>query len=282
MLKDERLWQITQLLMQDQRVLSNQLAEQFNLNIATIRMDLDELERRGVARRVYGGAILASPSQAPEDLALNESPFFERVNKQLAEKIAIAKAVTDLIHDRETVMIDGGSTNYQVIRNLGERKNLTIISCMAHSLWEGLASKPGLQIFLTGGYLRPESLSLVGEFSENMLRNFRASKAILGIDAISIENGFTALNFLEAGIKKCMIESSQEIIFVADHTKFGKVSPIPVAALEQAHKVVTDCHAPAEFVKLLRQKGVEVILAPCEDDDLGRNGDHFGNGRKSS
>jgi DeoR/GlpR family transcriptional regulator of sugar metabolism len=122
---------------------------------------------------------------------------------------------------------------------------------MAHSLWQDLAQKSNLQIFLTGGYLRPESLSLVGDFSENMLRNFRASKAILGIDAISLEKGFTALNILEASIKKSMIDSSQELIIVADHTKFGKVSPIPVAALEQASIVVTDCYAPEALVSQL-------------------------------
>lgn len=265
MLKDERLWRISQILMQEQRVLSSQLAEQFSLNIATIRMDLEELEQRGVARRVYGGAVLASPSQAPVDVAIDESPFIERVNKHLAEKVAIGKAAAALINDRETIMIDGGSTTYQVIRNLADKHSLTIISCMAHSLWQELIAKSNLQIFLTGGYLRPESLSLVGDFSENMIRNFRASKAILGIDAVSLENGFTALNFLEANIKKRMIEGSQELIFVADHTKFGKVSPIPIAPIERASKVVTDCHASPQFIEALREKGVEVIVAECEE-----------------
>lgn len=265
MLKDERIWRITQKLMHEQRVQSKELADLFDINIATIRMDLQELEKRGVARRVYGGAVLASPNQAPVNLSLMESPFTERVNLQLAEKEAIGRAAARLICDRETVMIDGGSTTYQVVQNLGEKSNLTIISCMVHSLWQELVHKSNIQIFLTGGYLRPESLSLVGDFTENMLRNFRASKAILGIDAISLENGLTALNFLEASIKKRMIESSQELIIVADHTKFGKVSPIPVAPLEQVSKIITDCHVPEEQVIQLQQRGVEVIVADCEE-----------------
>jgi DeoR/GlpR family transcriptional regulator of sugar metabolism len=77
-----------------------------------------------------------------------------------------------------------------------------------------------------------------------------------------------------------MIENSREVIFVADHTEFGKVSPIPIATLEQATKVVTDSKAPAEFVELLGQKGVEVIFAQFEEGDLNQNGNYNGNGKR--
>lgn len=121
--------------------------------------------------------------------------------------------------------------------------------------------KANLQIFLTGGYLRAESLSLVGEVAENMLRGFRASKAILGIDGISLEHGLTTVNFLEAGVKKRMIEASQELIIVADHTKFDRVGLIPVAPVERASKIITDSGASPEVIASLRDRGVEVIVA---------------------
>jgi DeoR family fructose operon transcriptional repressor len=261
MLREERLWQITQILLEQQKVIASQLADTFGLNIATIRLDLAELEKRGVAKRVYGGAVLAITESNGAKLMLKESPFVERVNLQRAEKMAIGQAAAALIHDGETIMMDGGSTTYQVSRHLVGANHLTVISCAAIDLWEDLLSKSSIQLFLTGGFLRPESLSMVGDFSNNMLRSFRASKAILGIDGISLDNGFTALNFLEADIKKSMIAASEELIFVADHSKFGKVCPIPVAALPQASTVVTDAGVSPRFVDELEKAGVKVVVA---------------------
>jgi len=264
MLREERIGRIAQTLMQEQKVLSHQLADEFGLTLASVRRDLMELERRGVAKRVYGGAVLAESGLATLGLSLGEPRLVERLGAQHLEKEAIGRMVATLIRDGETVMIDGGTTTLQVCRHLVDKHNLSIISCALNNVWPELVSKPGLQVFLTGGFLRAESLSLVGEVAENMLRGFLANKAILGMDGISLERGFTAINFLEASIKKRMIEVSQELIVVADHTKFGKVCPIAVAPLERASKVVTDAGTPPEFIRSLEKCGVEAIVAELE------------------
>ena len=271
MLREERLWRITQQLMDEHKVQCEQLAHEFELTLASIRLDLAELERRGVAKRVYGGAVLVEQETTPslknnnnnKNGAQNliETRFAERFEVQRAEKEAIGRAAAKLVKDGETIMIDGGTTTYQVCRNLVDKRNLSIISCAYYNVWQELASRSNLQIFLTGGFLRAETLSLVGEVAENMLQGFRAFKAILGIDAISLENGFTTMNFLEAGVKKHMIESSQELIVVADHTKFGKICPIPVAPLNKASKIVTDSGTPVQVIQALEGLGVEVIVA---------------------
>jgi DeoR/GlpR family transcriptional regulator of sugar metabolism len=209
MLREERLWRVTQQLMQERKVLCSELAEQFGLSEASIRLDLAELERRGLAKRVYGGAVLPDSGQFQYASSFYEPRFAERIDVQRAEKEAIGRAAAALVNNGETIMIDGGTTTFQVCYNLGDKENMTIISCVLNTLWQELAMKANLQIFLTGGYLRAESLSLVGEVAENMLRGFRASKAILGIDGISLEHGLTTVNFLEAGVKKRMIEASR-------------------------------------------------------------------------
>ncbi len=264
MLREERLGRISQSLMTDRKVLCDQLAKEFNLTVASVRLDLAELEKRGIARRVYGGAILSESEEAPSassSLRLSESRFAERFGIMRPEKEAIGRTASELIHDDETVMIDGGTTTYHVCSNLAEKQNISIISCAYFDLWQDLSSKSNLQIFLTGGYLRSESLSLVGEVAENMLHSFRASKAVMGIDGISLENGLTTLNFMEAAVKKRIIEASQEIIIVADHTKFAKVCPIPVAPIGRASKIVTDPAIPADMRSKIEQLGVQVIIA---------------------
>jgi DeoR family fructose operon transcriptional repressor len=267
MLREERLLRITQQLMDEHKVQCEQLAHEFELTLASIRLDLAELERRGVAKKVYGGAVLAA---SPKDHNNNnktdgpnliETRFAERFDLQRSEKEAIGRAAANMIKDGETIMIDGGTTTYQVCRNLSDKRNLSIISSAYYNVWQELASRPNLQVFLTGGFLRAETLALVGEVAENMLQGFRAFKAILGIDAISLENGFTTMNFLEAGIKKHMIASSQELIIVADHTKFAKICPIPVAPLSKAAKIVTDSGTSPQIIRALQELGVQVIVA---------------------
>lgn len=261
MLREERLWRVAQQLMQERKVLCRELAEQFSLSEASIRLDLAELERRGLARRVYGGAVLPDSGQFQYASSFYEPRFADRIDLQRAEKEAIGRAAAALINSGETIMIDGGTTTFQVCYNLGDRDSITIISCVLNNLWQELAQKTNLQIFLTGGYLRAESLSLVGEVAENMLRGFRASKAILGIDGISLEHGLTTVNFLEAGVKKRMIEASRELIIVADHTKFDKVGLIPVAPVARAGKIITDSGTPPDVISGLRDLGIEVIIA---------------------
>jgi Transcriptional regulators of sugar metabolism len=285
MLREERLWRITQQITKERKVHCDQLAKEFGLTLASIRLDLAELERRGFAKKVYGGAVLTEPDIPPSKdnsgpLYLIEAQFSERFQIQRVEKEAIGRAAANLINDGETIMIDGGTTTYQVCRCLADKHNLSIISDAFYNVWQELVSRSNLQIFLTGGFLRAESLSLVGEVAENMLHSFRAVKSILGIDGISIENGFTTLNFLEAGVKKRMIEASQELIIVADHTKFGKICPIPVAPIQRASKIVTDSGTPRDTIARLEKLGVEVIVAdevinqmlpkqsPAESSDL--------------
>ena len=259
-LREERLRKIVERLVQKRSVLCNELADEFSLNVATIRLDLSELELRGLARRVYGGAILPEEQQIKEGLAVSEPQLSERFASLQPEKEAIGRAAANLIADGDTIMIDGGTTTFQVCRNLSSKRNLTIISNVLNNLWQELASRSDLQIFSTGGYLRAESLSYVGDVAESMLHGFRASKAIIGIDGISLEHGFTTLNFMEAAVKKRMIEMSEELIIVADHTKFSKIGLIPVAPIERANRIVTDNGVPSELVARLEKRGVQLLI----------------------
>lgn len=260
MLREERLQRISEQLVRERKVLCNELAGQFGLTPASIRLDLHELEQRGLATRVYGGAVLATAGQA-----MQEQRIAERLDLQRAAKEAIGQAAAALIADTETIMIDGGTTTIEVCRHLHDKHNLTVISCALHSLWQELASRSNLQVFITGGYLRPESSSLVGEAAENTLCSLRASKAILGIDGISLESGLTTFNFLEAGVKKRMIETSQKLVIVADHTKFGRVCPLPVAPVERASVIVTDAGISQDWVMALQERGVTIIVAEAPD-----------------
>ena len=267
MLREERLWQISKLLIRDHKVLAKELAKQHGLSAAAIRLDLAELEKRGLARRVYGGAVLAATNHEPYPPSFKEPRFVQRTDLLHAEKEAIGRTAAGLVEDGETIMIDAGTTTLHVSRNLGSKRGLTVITCSMNEIWTELVATSDIQVFLTGGFLHPESLSLVGDVAETMLHGFRANKAILGIDGVSLEHGLTTMNFLEAGVKKRMIEACQELIIVVDHSKLGKVGLIPVADLESATTIVTDEKASKESIRQLEQRGARVVLAPVERFD---------------
>ena len=144
--------------------------------------------------------------------------------------------------------------------NLSSKRNLTIISNALNNLWQRLDLDSDLQIFSTGGYLHAGVLLLCRRRCREHVAQIRASKAIIGIDGISLEHGFTTLNFMEAAVKKRMIEMSEELIIVADHTKFSKIGLIPVAPIERANRIVTDNGVPSELVARLEKRGVQLLI----------------------
>ena len=232
MKREERLLIISELLLENKRISNSDLAERFGLTFASIRRDIEELAARGGVQKIHGGAILIDDHSLLDASTFYGPKFSANLEIQTREKKAIGRAAAALIQDGDTLLIDGGTTTLEVARNLFDKHHLTVITCSFVNIWQELVNKTDSQVFITGGFLRPQTLSLLGEEAENMLHKFRATKTILGMDAVSTQHGFTTMNFLEAEIKRTMIESTSELIIVADHSKFGKVCPIPVADLE--------------------------------------------------
>jgi DeoR family transcriptional regulator of aga operon len=101
---------------------------------------------------------------------------------------------------------------------------------------------------------------MLGPFCEQMLGAIRADAVIMGIGGIA-ETGLSNNNTLVVGSEQKMIEVASRVIIVADHTKFGRGGMIPVAPLSAAHLVVSDTELSSEYVAMLRDQGIEVLLA---------------------
>jgi DeoR family fructose operon transcriptional repressor len=125
---------------------------------------------------------------------------------------------------------------------------------------EGLESLRNIELTLTGGYLDPRLRVMLGPFCEQMLGAIRADTVIMGSGGIT-ETGFSNNNTLVVGSEQKMIAVARRVIIVADHTKFGRGGMIPVAPLNSAHIVVSDAELGSEFITLLRDNGIEVLLA---------------------
>src|SRR5208337_3004606 len=219
---------------------------------SSVRRDLDILEEEKLLRRVYGGAVsLQTPPARAFDYAVESGRFSD-------EKERIARFAAGLIEDGQTVILDGGSTVASVARELSS-KSLHIIT-NSLPIAESLESLRNIELTLTGGYLDPRLRVMLGPFCEQMLGAIRADAVIMGIGSIT-EAGLSNNNTLVVGSEQKMIEVASRVIIVADHTKFGRGGMIPVAPLTAAHIVVSDSELSPEYVALLRDQGIEVLLA---------------------
>ncbi len=228
------------------------LCRELDASESSVRRDLDILEEERVLRRVYGGAVtLVTPPARAFDYAVESV----RLND---EKDRIARLAAGLIEDGQTVILDGGSTVAAVARELST-KSLHIIT-NSLPIAEGLESLRNIELTLTGGYLDPRLRVLLGPFCEQMLGAIRADAVIMGIGSITAA-GFSNNNTLVVGSEQRMIEIAGKVIIVADHTKFGRGGMIPVAPLNAADIVISDKDLASEYVELLRDHGVQVLLA---------------------
>jgi len=231
---------------------SETLCRELDASESSVRRDLDILEQEGLLKRVYGGAVSV---ESPPNRAFDYAQESVRLS---GEKARIAKLTAGLIEDGQTVILDGGSTVAAVARELAS-KSLHIVT-NSLPIAESLELLRNIELTLTGGYLDTRLRVMLGPFCEQMLGAIRADTVIMGIGGIT-ESGFTNNNTLVVGSEQKMIEVASRVIIVADHTKFGRGGMIPVAPLNAAHFVVSDAELSSEFLTLLRDHGVEVLLA---------------------
>jgi len=243
---------IIEMLERDGRVNIPVLSRMYKVSDVTIRNDLNQLEQKALLVRTRGGAI--KNQHVSTDIKLSE-----KATRQFAEKQRIGKKAASLIKNGETIILDSGTTTLEIAKNLFGFKNLTVIT-NALNISILLADAPNLKVIVPGGFLRENSLSLVGPSAEENLRNYYCDKAFLGVDGIGVQYGISTPNHEEAHLNRVMIEVSKQAIVVTDSSKFSKRSFAFIASIDKIHTIITDKNIPQEAMDLLNSAGVELII----------------------
>lgn len=249
----ERQEQIVKLLARQKRVTVNDLCDVFSISKATARRDLEILASQGRIQRVHGGAIVVD--KAPPEL-----PILERQSDQATEKERIGVAAAALIQDNETVFLGSGTTVLEVARHLIDR-TLTVITNSLPVINLFASSASSVQVVAIGGELRKRELSFIGHITEQNLGEVYVDKVIMGVRAISLEQGLTNDYFPETNTDRAIIRMGKEVILVADHTKFGRVSTVLLAPLTSVHTIVSDQLLSDVIANELKALGIRLILA---------------------
>lgn len=224
------------------------LADRFAVSAVTIRQDLNYLEEEGFLKRVHGGAILQNADDISKRLVMNYD-----------KKVAIARKAASFINEGETILIESGSTNAILVKELENRTNVNIITTNAFIARE-LKKSDHANIILLGGSYQQESESLVGQLTRLCLDNVNFSKAFIGVDGYTRETGFTSTNMMRAEISSLIAKRSPEVFVLTDSSKFGKVHLSRLFYPEEITCLITDSGIPDREKANLEGRGVLLYI----------------------
>ena len=247
-----RRQQILQRLIDQGSVQVAELVDQFGVSAVTIRTDLGHFEAQGLATRTHGGATLVR--MPPQEQDIHEK---DALNLSLKESIGMRAA--QLVQSGDNIIIDSGSTTMLLARHLRGHTGVTVMTNGLNIAWE-LSGAAGVDVLLTGGHLRKQSLSLQGSQAEASLNTYSFDTVFLGADGLDLQFGLTTHDEAEARLNHRMVERARRVVVLSDASKFEQVSLHRIALLDQIHAVVTDAGIPAEFREALQQRGIEVIV----------------------
>lgn len=252
MLAIERRNEILSKLSANGKVLVADLAKEFDVTEETIRRDLEKLDNDGLARKTYGGAV--------KNESFNiDLPFHVRKQTNVESKQKIAKMIGDMINDGDYIMLDSSTTALCVIKNILQKKNITLITNSIEILLE-LCNKPEWNVLSTGGMLKEGGLSLVGYQAEKMISGFHVDMAICSCKGIDEENGVTDSNERDAEIKKAFYKSANKRVLAVDSSKFDRASFVKVCGLGDVDIIVTDTDPGQIWNERLKQSNIELIF----------------------
>jgi DeoR family transcriptional regulator of aga operon len=232
------------------------LVKQFGVTPVTIRHDLTALEEQGLVTRAYGGAYL-NRAIAPEQSVTHR----DAINHPIKERIGAEAA--KYVNEKDAIIINAGSTTLQLAKHLKGMRDLTV---MTNSLYVAseLADAEGVELMITGGTLRKQSMSFQGPQAERSLNHYRFDKLFFGVDGMDVKFGITTHSADEAALIRRMVELAREIIAVTDSSKIGKIYLHNIALLDKVNTIITDTAIDPMVHEALIGMKVKVILVPAD------------------
>jgi len=247
---------IKERLFEQKSVKVSDLVKEFNVSGETIRRDLNQLEREGLIKKNYGGAMLIYDIQN-----VSVPPVHQRKLQYFEEKDAIGKTAAELVGENQIIILDAGSTAWCMARHLKHVNNLMVVT-NGTNVAEECSHNDQASINALGGKLIKKSMSLVGPQAEMELQKYNAHLAFLGTSGISYRKGFTSSDIYEAEIKHAMIAAGQKVAVLADHSKFSQQGLVTFSGFADVDMLITSELADKESLKLIEDLGVKVIVCP--------------------
>ncbi len=251
MFSEERQRHIFEYIRKNRRATLAELCERFSVSPATMRNDLDEIQKLGNIKRTHGGAILVTKTSY-------EPLRSDRVEHREA-KIAIARRAAELVENGDTIAIDQGTTTYEMVAFLSDKRNITAI---VNDIELALALEKGTSasIILLGGQVRRNYSSVYGSMTLRCLDGLYVDKFFLAANSVSLARGFSTPNDTAVDVKKALIGISNEVIALVDSSKFDRDSLYKIMDCCDVSALVTDSDLDPEIAAAFRDGGINLEI----------------------
>jgi DeoR/GlpR family transcriptional regulator of sugar metabolism len=250
-LVEERRQRVLDLVSQRGFVALADLAEAVRVSESTLRRDLDFWHQQGSLRRTHGGAMYVGDASALP--ALDERSAHQRGGKQ-----AIARAAAARVNDGDTLLLDGGTTTLEVARLLVGRALQIVTNSLP--IAQLFASRREADLVMLGGYVYPKTGVALGPLTVRMMEDLHVHQTILSVGGITARGLFNS-NLLLVETERQMMRCADEVVVVADHTKFGRPALAHLCEWKEIDALIVDRPLKRAERDMIGGAEVEVIVA---------------------
>lgn len=248
---EERQNKILSMLKIRNKLLVNELCEEFSVSSATIRNDLNQLEKKGLLKRTHGGAISCSKASF-------EPTSSQKAQTNSEKKRQIAEYAVNLIENGDTLAIDTGTTTYYLAELLSLKSNITVITTDIN-IANLLESFPNVTVILAGGMLRRGFSCTTGSITNMILESFNVDKVFLATNAVTPSGDICTPDIEQAKVKQSLISIGKQTFLLCDSSKFGTHSFARFGSIRDIDTVITDSDLDENIQLRIKEQGINLI-----------------------
>ena len=253
MLAHERQELILEIMKETRSIRISEIAERFSVSLETARRDLEYLQKKGVLRRVHGGANLVT-SHREKASVLQEVDLYNSTPREL-----LGRAAAEMVEDSDIIFISNGTTMLEFARALSNKKNLTVLTNSISVINALMGTK--VTVYSLGGLVDHDEQNLGGSLAIHAIRQFRATKAFMSCGGISADGEVTDHNS-DSTLQQLMLQNAEKRFLVADSGKMGQYAFRWVCTLKDFDVFLTDSDISQEYRDLAEHQGVELQVVP--------------------
>ena len=234
LLPEQREQLILERLRAQGRVLASALAAELQTSEHTVRRHLRDLADQGHCKRVYGGALLASPAGQPAAVRMGEA---------VDRKASLAAAAASIVRAKQIILLDAGSTNVAIAAALPDHADLTVVTNSPDACAR-LLNRPGFTVILIGGRIAAGAGGAVGATALLQVQQIRADLCFLGACALDPDEGVAAFDPEDAELKRAMVKASGQIAIALTSEKLMTAAPFSVAPAAAVDYLFVEADVP--------------------------------------
>lgn len=243
MLPFDRQQKILQILKESGHVSIHKLAQLVHVSEPTMRRDLTQMEKQGLIRRTYGGAVLPD--------IIQDMPIVMRKEDNVSAKRRIAADAVKILRKGATVFIDSASTAQNMIHLLSENQDVTVVTNSITACQRLI--EMNIKTYCVGGLVDAGDEAMRGKYAEDFIRSIQIDQAFFSCSSLTEDGRLGGHNEHAVSFLQTLLHHSTQRIFLCTHNKFGRTCMHTLCTLRDIDIILCDQALPEELLKMVGQ-----------------------------